>query len=129
MKPILLAAAVLGLLAGCAEEYEPVSASRMSGPNDCFRAGSVRTFTPRGDRFVDVRMTRRRQYRLELAGYCPDVDWSQQIALRTRGGSSWICRGMDAEIIVPDRVSGPQRCLVTDVRRLTPAEIEAERRR
>ena len=79
-------------------------------------------------RRCDVRVSRNRQYRLTLAGYCPDVDWSLQIALRTRGGSSFICAGLDAEIIVPS-TTGPQRCAVTEVRRLTPEEIAAGRRR
>lgn len=129
MKLILAMTAAGLLVTACAEERNPASASRLSGRSDCFLADSVNSFTPIGDRFVDVRITRRQQYRLELAGYCPDVDWSQRIALRTRGGSRWICRGLDAEIIVPDRAIGPQRCLVTDVRRLSPAEIEAQRRR
>lgn len=117
------------LLTACAEMAGPPSASRLSNRSDCFLADSVNSFTPIGDHFVDVRVTRRSQFRLELAGYCPDVDWSQRIALRTRGGSPWICRGMDAEIIVPSRSIGPQRCLVTDVRRLSTSEIEARRRR
>ena len=52
------------------------------------------------------------------------VDWSFRVALRTTGGSSWICQGADAEIIVPSP-NGRQRCLVSDVRPLTPAEVAA----
>lgn len=125
MKPVLPALVAALLLPACAEQSDPASASLRSSGGDCFRAQSVNSFTPRGDRAVDVRITRRRQYRLELAGYCPDVDWSQQVALQSRSGSSWICRGLDAEIIVPDRTTGPQRCLVTEVRSLSEAEIEA----
>lgn len=97
-------------------------------PSDCFSARSVNGFTPVGREAVDVRLSRNRQYRLTLAGYCPDVDWSLQIALRTRGGSSFICAGLDAEIIVPS-ATGAQRCAVTEVRRLTPEEIAARRGR
>lgn len=128
MRPLLLPFAALCLIPACAEDRPP-AASRASATSECFRADMVSTFTPINDRLVDIRVNRRRQYRLELAGYCPDVDWSQRIALRTRGGGSFICRGMDAEIIVPDQFTGPQRCLVTRVRRLTPEEIEAGRRR
>ena len=94
----------------------------------CFNAGTVNGFTPEGDRAVVVRVSRNRQYRLELAGYCPEVDWSLRIALRSRGGSNWVCAGGDAEILVPS-TTGPQNCLVTDVRRLTPEEIEGPRNR
>lgn len=125
--PMLAAAA---LIAACAaEEPEAASASAQArGQSDCFYANNVDGFTPRGEEAVDIRVGPNRHYRLELGGFCPDVDWSQQIALRNRGGSSWICRGMDAEIIVPTPGIGPQRCLVTDVRRLTEAEVEAARR-
>jgi len=97
-------------------------------PSDCFSARSVNGFTPVGREAVDVRLSRNRHYRLTLAGYCPDVDWSLQIALRTRGGSSFICAGLDAEIVVPG-ATGAQRCAVTDVRRLSSEEIAAGRRR
>lgn len=94
---------------------------------DCFHARSVNGFNPVARDQVDVRVGANRRYRLELAGYCPDVDWSWRIALRTRGGSSWICHGLDAELIVPSP-TGPQRCLVSSVRRLTPEEVRAARR-
>jgi hypothetical protein len=96
---------------------------------DCFSARAVNGFSPVGRRYeaVDVRISRDRQYRLTLGGYCPDVDWSLRVALRTRGGSSFICAGYDAEILVRGP-TGLQRCAVTEVRRLSPDEIEAARR-
>jgi hypothetical protein len=128
MKVFLLALAGTALLGGCVQETGTASASAQEGRSDCFNANTVDTFSARGDEAVDVRVSANRYYRLELTSFCPNVDWSQRIALRTRGGSSWICRGMDAEIIVPDRGLGPERCLVTRVRRLTDAEVEAARR-
>lgn len=95
---------------------------------DCFHARSVNGFNPVDEDTVDVRVGPNRRYRLELAGYCPDIDWSWRIALRTRGGSSWICHGLDAELIVPSP-TGRQNCLVSSVRRLSEQEIEAARRR
>lgn len=101
-----------------AQSYRPAS--------DCFYARSVNGFTPVGREAVDVYISRTRQYRLTLGGYCPDVDWSLRLALRTRGGGSFVCAGGDAEIVVPSAI-GVQRCLVTDVRRLSPEEIDARR--
>lgn len=96
--------------------------------SDCFNARSVNGFRPLGREAVDVTVGANRHYRLELAGHCPDVDWSWQIALRTRGGSSWICHGLDAELIVPSP-TGTQRCPVREVRRLTEEEYRAAGRR
>ena len=61
-----------------------------------------------------------------LTGACTDLKWSNAVAVRTLGGSSWICQGVDAEIIVPSP-SGTQRCLVTGVRQLSDAEAKALR--
>lgn len=94
---------------------------------DCFSARSVNGFNPVGRDAVDVTVGANRHYRLTLGGYCPEVDWSLSIALRTRGGSSFICAGHDAEILVRGP-GGLERCSVTAVRRLSPEEIEASRR-
>jgi hypothetical protein len=95
---------------------------------DCFSARSVSGFSPAGRDAVDVTVGANRHYRLTLGGYCPEVDWSLSIALRTRGGSSFICAGYDAEILVRGP-TGLERCSVTEVRRLTPEEVEARRGR
>lgn len=103
-------------------------AAKQSRPaRDCFSARSVNGFRPVGRDAVDVTVSRNRQYRLALGGYCPDMDWSLQLALRTRGGSSFICAGYDAEILVRGP-TGLQRCTVTEVRRLSLDEIEEARR-
>jgi hypothetical protein len=130
MIKILVLPLALGALVGVAlaDAREGLAQDRDRRPSDCFNAGTVNGFTPEGDHAVVVRVSRNRQYRLELAGYCPEVDWSLSIALRSRGGSNWVCAGGDAEILVPS-TTGPQSCLVTDVRRLTPEEIEAARNR
>ena len=121
-------AAIAGIAAGAPlAGSESAAAAMQNQRRDCFSARSINGFSPVGREQVDVRVGANRHYRLELAGYCPDVDWSFRIALRTRGGSSWICQGLDAELIVPS-TTGPQRCLVSSVRRLTPEEVQAARR-
>ena len=125
--PMLAAFAGVIAVAGCADAPPAATAAAVGGPeSDCFHANSVNGFSPVNDELVDVRVGANRHYRLELAGYCPDVDWSWRIGLRTRGGSSWICHGLDAELVVPSP-TGRQTCLVSDVRRLSAAEVEARR--
>ena len=62
-------------------------------------------------------------YQFEMFGRCEDVDWNQSIALVSRG-SSYICTGLDAEIISPTSI-GPHRCPVRNIRKLTAEEIKA----
>jgi|KBSMisStandDraft_5_1062788.scaffolds.fasta_scaffold602465_2 hypothetical protein len=113
------------LLSGCASQAAPQAAAT-STPQQCFSAKSIYSFHAIGDDAVDVEIGSHRVYRLDLAGVCQDIRWSNAIAVRTLGGSSWICRGVDAEVIVPSP-SGTQRCLVTGVRQLSDAEAQALR--
>lgn len=123
---ILVVAAAAALAAGCTAMDEPESASRAEG-RECFRAAGVNSFTPVGRDAVNVRVDANDYYRLELIGTCPDIDWAWRIALRTRG-SNWVCRGYDAELVVP-HPSGTQYCPVRTVRQLSDAEVEAFRNR
>jgi hypothetical protein len=125
--PAIGGALVVAWTAAVAPAAEPGAAPAQSAAPRCFRAATVNGFTSRGDDAIDVQVGTNLHYRLSLAGPCPDVDWSLGVALRTTGGSSWICQGADAEIIVPSP-TGRQRCLVSDVRALTPAEVTAGRR-
>ena len=115
------------LLAACATEGEPGSAAAAaaSSGRDCFNANSVNSFRPAGSDAVDVEISRDQVYRLTLGGGCFNIDWAQRIALRSRGGS-FICSPGSAELLVPSSL-GTDRCLVTNIRRLSAAEI-AERR-
>ena len=115
------------LAAACTAQSDAAAASAPGEGRECFHADSASSFTPVGDDAVVVRVGANRHYRLEFVGPCHDIDWSQQIALRTQG-SAWICRGHDADILV----RGPQgadRCPVRAVRRLTDAEVETLRDR
>ncbi len=127
----LITVAAAGIMSGSpvpvADAGQAVAGQQSRPARDCFPARSVNGFRPVGREAVDVTVSRNRQYRLTLVGYCPDVDWSLSVALRTRGGSSFICAGLDAELLVPSP-TGLQRCAVTQVRRLSPEEIEAARR-
>jgi hypothetical protein len=66
-------------------------------------------------------------FRFDLFGPCPNVDWSNRIGIRARG-SSWICQGLDAELIVPSSV-GTRRCAVNNISRLSDEEVQAFRGR
>ena len=122
---ILLCVGATAALAGCAPQ--PQGPAAATSGRQCFHAGSVNDFDARGNDVIDVRAGANRYFRLQLFPGCPNTNWTRQVALRTTSGSSWICQGLDAELIVPDPGIGPQRCLVTSVRRLSDAEVAALR--
>jgi hypothetical protein len=100
---------------------EPEAAAKPK--SQCFWTNQVNSFASNDDRIVNVRVGVRDVYQMEMFGRCTDVDWSNKIALVSRGGSH-ICTGMDAEIIAPSPI-GPQRCAVSKIHKLTPEEVKA----
>ncbi|WP_454713997.1 DUF6491 family protein [Caulobacter segnis] len=118
---IVLAALVSAgpVLAAGAKSERPKSA--------CFRPDDVNGFTVIDDRTVDVTISPKNVYRLTLFSPSPDIDWSLRIGIYSRG-RSWVCSGYDAEIIVPE-ATGRRRYPVTEVRKLTPEELAAEKKK
>lgn len=125
---ILTAIATLAL-AGCAGHA--ADTKNDVAARDCFSATSLRGFTSLDPTTVHLQTGRRDVYELKLFDYCPDIDWSQAIELRTPGGSSLVCTNaaMGVEVVLLNRRSpiGPDTCRVRSIRKLDPAEIEAQR--
>ena len=125
-KSTLAVIAAAGLLAGSATA--PVFAKSPEEPGakpqrQCFWTRQVNSFASNDDRIVNIRVGVRDVYQLQMFGRCHDIDWSNSIAIRSRG-SSYICTGLDAEIIAPTSI-GPQRCAVQSIRKLSEAEAKA----
>lgn len=126
-SPLSLAAAgVLTLClaaSGTAAAKSPPEAGAATAKRQCFWTSQVNNFASSDDRIVNVRVGVKDVYQFEMLGRCNDVDWSQKIAVVSRG-SSQICTGLDAEVIAPSPI-GPQHCPVRSVRKLTPEEVKA----
>jgi hypothetical protein len=126
-KPGVLPIATIccAAMAACTALPGPTPAtSAQANGRQCFLASEVSGFSPatNGD-FVDVSVGANRWFRLTLGGGCPNINWSTRVGIRSTSGSPWVCEGYDAEFVVPDP-SFPQRCPVSAVRPLTPAEIQ-----
>ena len=111
-----------GALAACAQTNPPAQAA--AGGRQCFNALSVNDFDAIDNDTVLVKVGTRNIYKLDIVGVCPDIDWSQRIAIRATGGSSFICESMDAELLVPSP-TGLQRCPVVGIQKLTPEQAAA----
>jgi hypothetical protein len=131
MLKIALTAAAMSLLtlgaATAGSPEAPKTAKAAKARSQCFWTDQVNNFASSDDRIVNLRVGVKDYYQLEMLGRCQDVDWTQSIAIVSRGSSS-ICTGLDAEIIAPTPI-GPQRCAVKTVRKLTPEEVKALPRR
>jgi hypothetical protein len=130
MKPKLALAALAALAAGAAAFAPPSVAKSPVQPQgkaakQCFYSRNVESFAAPDENTVNIRVSIKDYYQLQMFAPCHDVDWNQSIALISRG-SSWICtgNGLDAEIVSHSPI-GPQKCQVKGIRKLTPAEVAA----
>jgi hypothetical protein len=123
---ISLSLSTAALLTACAQQAagSPNTAAASTG-QQCFSARNVSGFTAQGENIVDIQVGVRRYFRAQLFGVCPNVNWARRVAVVSRSGSSFVCEGFDAEIVVPDPSLGPQRCQISSIRRLTDAEARA----
>jgi len=124
-----LAVAAAGLLSLSAAAPQAAAKSPLEGADkparQCFWSSRVNGFAAPDDRTVNVRVGVKDVYQFEMFGPCDDIDWANRIAVVARG-SSHICtgNGLDAEIISPSTL-GPRRCMVKNIRKLSPTEAAA----
>jgi hypothetical protein len=121
--------AAIGLIAGglgqagCA----PASANLAQTPSEgrvCFAARQVDSWAAQGQDTVNIKV-RQDYFRLNLAGACPEIQEADRIELVAQGGGSFICLGepAGARITAFSKVTGPARCQVKTLQRLTPTEV------
>ncbi|MGI9170351.1 MAG: DUF6491 family protein [Caulobacteraceae bacterium] len=116
---LTILAGLAASLAGAA--LAPPPAARQA----CFYAKNADNFVAVDDRTVNVRVGVGQVYRLKLFASCVGVAFAQSIALRSSPGS-FICSGSGNGVDLFIRTStGPQRCPVTAIRKLSAAEIAA----
>jgi hypothetical protein len=111
------------VLAACAAQPYAMSESiGQSEARQCFLANEVNSYTPGPDGFVNVRVGADRWFGMHLDSSCPHMDWLMQIAIRPRD-SNWLCEGQGSFLIAPDPTGLNRSCFVSEIRRLTPAEV------
>jgi Family of unknown function (DUF6491) len=131
LMPATLALAS-ALLAACNAQNPPPpgtsAASAAGSGRQCFYAPNVTGYRSGPNDTVIVNTNSRDYYEFRTQPYCAArIDWENRIALRSRTGS-FICRGLDAEIYVPEAL-GAAYCPLYDMRKLTPAEVTTLRAR
>ena len=90
----------------------------------CFLGANVDGFNAPDDHTVYLSANVHDVYRLDLMGSCTGLSFREGIGLERTPGSSWICSPLDATIIYNDH-GIHQRCPVTAIHKLTPAELAA----
>jgi hypothetical protein len=122
MRGLAVAATALVVL-GLAPTASPLAADA-GGAHACFLSRNVDSWAPQGIDTVNIRVNQD-YFRLNLAEACPEIREADRIGLAARGGGAFICLNEAANAVVTafSKATGPRRCLVRDMQRLTPAEV------
>jgi len=122
---MLIPLAALPILASCVGQGATLTEGTPGNAESCFFASQVGGFSDGGPDRALLRIGFREGYELTLAPGCPPVDYATQIGVVSRG-SDRICAGRPAELVVPRASgSGAQRCLVSNIRKLSDQEMAA----
>ena len=121
---IIVAGLALGAAlaaAGCASK--PKAAAATPEVRHCFNQQQVSSFRAVDRETVNLRVGAGDVYQIRLLGVCPDIKWTENIVLETRG-SAQVCTGLDLTIHAPGP-TGPQECAAESLRKLSDAEVAA----
>ena len=90
----------------------------------CFLPRHVDSWAAQGIDTVNLKV-HQNYFRLNLAEACPEIQEADRIQLRAKGGGSLVCinEAAQSEITAYSKVTGPRRCLVKTMQRLTPTEV------
>lgn len=115
-------------IAGCAPQPAGTSSAQAPAGRQCFLPSEVNSFNATKDGNVDIQVGAGRYYHLTLGGGCPNnINFASSVGIRATGGGSFVCEGLDAELIVPDP-SGTQRCPITAVQPISKDQYLANRK-
>lgn len=119
-------AATLALTVGASTGPTASAAPTPSAPRSCFWVRDVNNFAAADDENVYIRVGVKEVYQLTLFSHCFNVDWVHHLGLFSHVSSN-ICEGTnpDLYVVTHDIGIGRQRCPVTSIRKLTPAEVAA----
>jgi hypothetical protein len=126
-KAIGLAASA-AVLAGAVFSAQDVSAQPAAADsghgNQCFYTRNINGFQAPDDRTVYIRVGVNDIYRLSLMVDCIGLSFRQGIGLESTPGDPWICSAIQATVVYRD-TGISNRCPVSGIHKLTPAEIAA----
>ncbi|HEY1073318.1 DUF6491 family protein [Brevundimonas sp.] len=121
---LLVAAAGVVALAGCAPTTAPDRTTSLAPERQCLFQNQIQSFRVR-DQNIYIRGSGKAVFQLETAGYCRDLDDAMGVAFLPQGGLNRLCTG-DWTQLVPSGATPPVTpCRARIVKRLSDAEVAA----
>ena len=124
--PALPPLAGLLLISACSQTNAPTYAAAAARPErQCFFVEQVDNFRQAQGQTLHLKVRNKDVYRVEAAGYCQDLNFATRLAIVPQLGSSRLCAGDPATIVVPGSNQGANACRVHIVKRLNTEELAA----
>ena len=127
LAPVAFAlVATLALDASAQPAPAPMSVKPAKSEHACFWRRNIDGFAAVDTSKLYVRVNVSDVYELKVFADCFDLDWVHRVGLETLGGDEPdICEGTNPgiDVVVRDIGVGRQRCPITGVRKLSPAEV------
>ncbi len=116
------ALAALALPAATTNAQPPAAAP---AGQQCFLARNINGFNAPDDRTLYIRVGVNDYWRVDLMVPCTGLTFRQRIGLEAiPSANSWICQPIQAQVVYRD-TGAAQRCPVSGLHKLTPAEYAA----
>ncbi len=127
LAPALMALAVALALSASAQPAPPTTPPPKHA-NACFWRRDISNFAAVDQKTVYLRVGVSEVFKLDLFSDCLDLDFVHRIGLKSIGGfESNLCEGPNpgVDVVVRDVGLGHMRCPVTNITKLTPADVAA----
>jgi hypothetical protein len=123
-KPALVAALALSLTGSMATPLARAEPKPEAAAKSCFYARNIENYAIANDQLVYLRVSAADVYRLDLMGDCPELGFRESIRITHSGASDLVCNPID--LTIRFHQAGARRvCPVSEMRKLTPAEVAA----
>jgi hypothetical protein len=123
-KPALAAMLALSLTGSMAVSPLAATDPKPAPQRSCFYARNIENYAIASDRLVYLRVSAADIYRLDLMSDCPELSFRESIRITHSGASDLVCNPID--LTIRFRQIGARRvCPVSEMRKLTPAEVAA----
>jgi hypothetical protein len=121
-KSLLLAGAVALLCGGPTMAAGPDYSGKA-----CLRVGEVYNWNVLDRKNLVIQDNWHRKYKVELLGYCPNLDFRERLAIHSPGSTQLSCLSPGDDIITREFGMGRERCPVKSVSYYTPEMEKADK--
>jgi hypothetical protein len=99
----------------------------MADTSACLRIGQIYNWTVQGRQTLIVEDNFHHKFKVDLLGYCPDLNFKERIGFKSLGAMALSCLSPGDDVVVREFGTGGQNCPIRAVSEYTPAMEKADK--